>query len=138
MARGWESKAVESQMEAAEARASQAKAVQASAEQGAYLLAQLDQLRSHPTVGDVRGIGLMCAVDLVKSKESKEPWGTRHEFIKQLGETAKDVPIRIVLRHSNCYLPFGAGDTDVNRRRAAALVVRRLASWNHRRPCCPP
>jgi hypothetical protein len=33
MARGWESKAVESQIEAAEARASQSKAVQASAEQ---------------------------------------------------------------------------------------------------------
>ena len=33
MARGWESKAVESQMEAAEARASQRKAVQATAEQ---------------------------------------------------------------------------------------------------------
>jgi hypothetical protein len=33
MARGWDSKAVELQIEAAEARASQAKAVQASAEQ---------------------------------------------------------------------------------------------------------
>jgi adenosylmethionine-8-amino-7-oxononanoate aminotransferase len=61
--------------------------VAASAEKGAYLLAQLDQLRSHPTVGDVRGLGLMCAVELVKSKASKEPWGARHEFIRQLGET---------------------------------------------------
>jgi len=63
------------------------KLTEASAEKGAYLLAQLNELRSHPTVGDVRGIGLMCAVDLVKSKESKEPWGTRHDFIKGLGET---------------------------------------------------
>ena len=64
--------------------------VDASAKQGAYLLDQLNQLRRHPTVGDVRGIGLMCAVDLVKSKQTKEAWGTRHPFIKQLGETVHD------------------------------------------------
>jgi len=32
----------------------------------------------------------MCAVDLVKGKESKEPWGTRHDFIKTLGERVHD------------------------------------------------
>jgi adenosylmethionine-8-amino-7-oxononanoate aminotransferase len=61
--------------------------VSRSAEQGAYLLSQLEQLRSHPTVGDVRGIGLMTCVELVKGPESKEAWGTRHPFIKTLGET---------------------------------------------------
>jgi adenosylmethionine-8-amino-7-oxononanoate aminotransferase len=57
-----------------------------SAEQGAYLLKQLQHLRAHPTVGDVRGIGLMCAIELVKSKETKENWGVRHPFTKRLGE----------------------------------------------------
>jgi adenosylmethionine-8-amino-7-oxononanoate aminotransferase len=61
--------------------------VNRAAEQGAYLLEQLQQLRSHPTVGDVRGIGLMCGVELVKSKTTKQNWGTRHPFIKGLGET---------------------------------------------------
>jgi adenosylmethionine-8-amino-7-oxononanoate aminotransferase len=58
-----------------------------AAEQGAYLLQQLQHLRAHPTVGDVRGIGLMCGVELVKSQRTKESWGTRHPFIKTLGET---------------------------------------------------
>ena len=61
--------------------------VERSAENGAYLLQQLQELRAHPTVGDVRGIGLMTCVELVKSKESKDAWGTRHPYIKTLGET---------------------------------------------------
>ena len=60
------------------------------AEQGAYLLSQLEGLRSHPTVGDVRGIGLMTCLELVKGPGSKEPWGTRHPYIKTLGETVHD------------------------------------------------
>jgi len=48
---------------------------QRGASEGTYLLAQLDRLRSHPTVGDVRGLGLLCAVELVKHKETKEPFG---------------------------------------------------------------
>jgi adenosylmethionine-8-amino-7-oxononanoate aminotransferase len=58
-----------------------------SAEQGAYLLSLLQELRSHPTVGDTRGIGLMTCLELVKGPGSKETWGTRHPFIKTLGET---------------------------------------------------
>ena len=34
----------------------------AAPQQGKYLLGLLHELRSHPTVGDVRGLGLMCAV----------------------------------------------------------------------------
>ena len=56
-----------------------------SAETGRYLLGLAQELRSHPTVGDVRGLGLLCALDLVKSKDSREPWGASHPFIKGLG-----------------------------------------------------
>ncbi len=57
-----------------------------SAENGAYLLERLKKLESHPVVGEARGIGLMCCLDLVKSKKTKESWGTAHAFTKALGE----------------------------------------------------
>ena len=60
--------------------------VERSAEMGHYLLGLAEGLRSHPTVGDVRGgVGLLTAIDLVKSKRTKEPWGVSHPFIKNLG-----------------------------------------------------
>ncbi|MFN3003731.1 aspartate aminotransferase family protein [Mycolicibacterium wolinskyi] len=59
--------------------------VERSAEMGTYLFELAQELRSHPTVGDVRGgKGLLCAIDFVKSKETREAWGTSHPFIKQL------------------------------------------------------
>jgi len=45
-----------------------------SAAVGKYLLEQLQELSMHPTVGDVRGIGLFCAVEYVKDKKTKEPF----------------------------------------------------------------
>ncbi len=44
-----------------------------SAEMGAYLLDGLRTLLTHPMVGDVRGKGLLAAVELVKDRELKEP-----------------------------------------------------------------
>lgn len=59
------------------------------AEQSGYLDAQLQRLRTHPTVGDVRGIGLLYAVELVQNKETKEPFGwgpaaAAHPFSRRL------------------------------------------------------
>ncbi|ACM05004.1 aspartate aminotransferase family protein [Thermomicrobium roseum] len=58
--------------------------VQQSAEKGAYLLERLKELLRHPTVGDVRGLGLMCGIELVKSKATKEKWPRNSAFIKAL------------------------------------------------------
>ena len=59
--------------------------VSRSAEMGAYMMELAEGLREHPTVGDVRGgLGLLGAIDLVKSKTTKEPWGDDHPFIKNL------------------------------------------------------
>ena len=57
-----------------------------SAEKGRYLASRLEELRAHPTVGDVRGVGLMYGLDLVRSKEKKESWGKGHGFTSRLGE----------------------------------------------------
>jgi adenosylmethionine-8-amino-7-oxononanoate aminotransferase len=46
-----------------------------AARKGAYLLSALHaRLGDHPHVGDVRGKGLMCAVDFVKDRERKTPF----------------------------------------------------------------
>jgi adenosylmethionine-8-amino-7-oxononanoate aminotransferase len=59
-----------------------------SAEKGRYLLQRLEELRAHSTVGDVRGLGLMAGIDLVKNKETRESWGKSAGFTARLGELA--------------------------------------------------
>jgi putrescine aminotransferase len=46
--------------------------VERVAEVGPYLQEQLQKLRSHDIVGDVRGIGLMAAIEFVRDRQSKE------------------------------------------------------------------
>ncbi|MCG6115835.1 MAG: aspartate aminotransferase family protein [Mesorhizobium sp.] len=43
---------------------------------GSHMQKRLRELSSHPIVGEVRGIGLIAAVELVADKASKEPLGT--------------------------------------------------------------
>jgi 4-aminobutyrate---pyruvate transaminase len=42
---------------------------------GAYMQKRLRELASHELVGEVRGIGLIAAVELVADKQAKTPWG---------------------------------------------------------------
>ncbi len=51
------------------------KLVENAAKVGAYLQDRLKGLYDHKSVGDIRGIGLMAAVELVKDKATKEPIG---------------------------------------------------------------
>jgi 4-aminobutyrate aminotransferase len=45
-----------------------------AAEVGAYFRQRLEELQEkHPVIGDVRGMGLMQAIELVKDRETKEP-----------------------------------------------------------------
>lgn len=60
--------------------------VQRSAENGAYLKSRLEELKAHRSVGDVRGVGLFCAVDFTKNKETRERVGKDARFTKRLNE----------------------------------------------------
>jgi adenosylmethionine-8-amino-7-oxononanoate aminotransferase len=45
---------------------------------------------NHPTVGDARGIGLLCAIELVKDKGTKEKWARDSDFIKRVGQLVNE------------------------------------------------
>lgn len=60
--------------------------VEKGAETGAYLGERLEELRSHPSVGDVRGVGMVWALDMVKSKKEKTQWGRDHAFLRRLND----------------------------------------------------
>jgi adenosylmethionine-8-amino-7-oxononanoate aminotransferase len=58
--------------------------VERAATMGEYWKTGLNDLKKHPTVGDVRGIGMLWAIEFVKNKESKERWGNDSAFIQRI------------------------------------------------------
>ncbi len=48
--------------------------VERAAERGAYLQERLQELRSHEIVGDVRGLGLVAGLELVRDRVTKDPF----------------------------------------------------------------
>ncbi|MBM4331773.1 MAG: aspartate aminotransferase family protein [Deltaproteobacteria bacterium] len=51
--------------------------------QGAYLLQKLEELKSFPFVGDVRGKGLMTAIEFVRDRKTKEPFPRSDKFAEK-------------------------------------------------------
>ena len=65
--------------------------VEHAAEMGEYLLKGLKSLvDTHPSVGDARGLGLLCAIELVKDKETKEKWDRQSPFVKRMNELVNE------------------------------------------------
>ncbi|HET9088356.1 MAG TPA: aminotransferase class III-fold pyridoxal phosphate-dependent enzyme [Acidobacteriaceae bacterium] len=59
--------------------------VRRARELGPYLGAKLKRLAgTHPSVGEVRGLGLFWAIDLVKDRSTKEPLNTMREKIESM------------------------------------------------------
>jgi taurine--2-oxoglutarate transaminase len=56
--------------------------VERSRETGVYLGEQLQNLqKKHPSIGNVRGLGLFWAVELVKNRTTKKPFNTKEDKI---------------------------------------------------------
>lgn len=52
--------------------------------QGAYMKKRLNELKEkYDAIGDVRGLGLMLAVDFVKDRKSKDPYGKLRDSIEK-------------------------------------------------------
>ena len=62
--------------------------IENSRRMGERLLAGLRRLLDHPTVGDVRGKGLMAGVEFVRTKQTKQPFPAEYKFGKRLFEEA--------------------------------------------------
>jgi adenosylmethionine-8-amino-7-oxononanoate aminotransferase len=58
--------------------------VDRSRQQGKYLLERLEELKSFPFVGDVRGKGLMTAIEFVKDQATKEPFPRSDRFTERV------------------------------------------------------
>jgi taurine--2-oxoglutarate transaminase len=59
------------------------KLIERAAELEPYVRRKLEALKQkHPSIGDVRGMGLFFAVDLVKNRETKEPFNTMRDKVE--------------------------------------------------------
>ena len=62
--------------------------VERSEQRGAYLLKRLEELKTFPFVGDVRGKGLMTAIEFVKDQKTKEPFPRAERFTERVIDVA--------------------------------------------------
>jgi len=55
----------------------------------AHLKKGLETLLALPVVGDVRGLGLLCAIEFVADKPSKRPYSPEHNLAGRIGAAAR-------------------------------------------------
>ncbi len=64
--------------------------VENAAAVGAYCKEQLEgMMGDHPSIGDVRGIGLLMAVELARDRETREPFRPEDRIVDRLNESFK-------------------------------------------------
>ncbi|KAI8958977.1 aminotransferase, class III [Daldinia sp. FL1419] len=79
--------------------------------QGEYLeKLLLTRLRNHPNVGDIRGRGLFWGIELVRDKETKEPFDPKYQLARRVQETALGAPYNLSLYFGQGCAGQGKGD----------------------------
>lgn len=63
---------------------------QNAAEVGAYFISRLESLRRFASVGDVRGIGLMLVIELVRDRKTREPLPLGDPFGVAIGKFCRE------------------------------------------------
>jgi len=61
-----------------------------AADKGRLLLQKLQDLYRHDIVGEIRGKGLMIAIEFVKDRITKEPFSTDIRIAKKINELARE------------------------------------------------
>ena len=76
--------------------------VENAARLGEYLLDRLRELMDrHPTVGDVRGLGLIASIELVADKETREPlipWNAQTELLGRIKKMFAERGLHILMK----------------------------------------
>ncbi|GGO85432.1 aspartate aminotransferase family protein [Marinobacterium nitratireducens] len=76
-------------------------------ESGAYLRERLEEFANHSLVGDIRGVGLMQAIELVRNKETREQFNINQQVAGFVSKSAQDdgVIIRPVTGDTLAFAP---------------------------------
>lgn len=75
--------------------------IQRSQKMGEVLLRSLETLRTHPSVGDIRGLGLMAALEFVREKSTREPYPREAEYSRVVSEEALRQGLIFLSLHGN-------------------------------------
>jgi taurine--2-oxoglutarate transaminase len=70
-----------------------------AAKMGVYLNEKLKTLEdTHPSVGETRGLGLLAAIELVKNKETKEPFVEEDLFLNWTKHKPEDLVADVIAK----------------------------------------
>tara|TARA_B100001057_G_scaffold335385_1_gene336060 strand:+ start:3915 stop:5318 length:1404 start_codon:yes stop_codon:yes gene_type:complete len=73
-------------------------------EVGPYLQSKLQELKDLPIVGDVRGEGLMAAVECVISKEKKDPLNLQYEIASRINSHCQNLGLIVRPLFNTCVM----------------------------------
>ena len=108
---------------------------------GERLLTRLEGMREHPAVGDVRGLGLMCAVDLVSDKQVKTPLAETPGAVESLNQRLVDGGLYTRTTRQVFFAPplcvHRRGDRRHGGTSSSAHSPPRNRNWASREPLAP-